>query len=158
MYPYHHDPEGDAALAAELSRIFDRITSPFKRAWAWLRAEMPPPNENGIYAPPMGFGGIGGYYPAVAMHEHDKPLTARPTMHESCGCEELSQRDRWDMPIMREAVVTGPPISEDLQRVFGYFGKVTGLIVEDDGGIEVVFDSAVRVQYVPVTGARYEGL
>lgn len=160
MFPYHHDPEGDAALSAELSRLFARITAPFKRLWAWLRAEMPPHNVNGVFVPPMGYGGIGGYYPAVLeTHEHGVALVARPAMHESCGCEELSQRDRWDMPIAREDVVIGAAITPKLQALFGFFGTVTGIINANGDSIDVTYDNEFTITFYALTGAPHrEGL
>jgi hypothetical protein len=146
MFPYHHDPEGDAALNAELRRIFHHTAFPFKRLWAWLRSAMPTPNENGVFVPPMGYGGIGGYYPA--LHEH-----------ESCGCGELSQRDRWDMPIARENVVTGAQITPELQALFGFFGTVTGIINANGDSIDVTYDGEFTITFYALTGApKYEGL
>jgi hypothetical protein len=146
MFPYHHDPETDAETREATSRVLSKLAAPFKRLGAWLTEKMPPANENGVFVPPMGFGGIGGYYPAVHA--------------EDCGCghTELSKRDRWDMPIAREDVVTGPAITPELQQVFGFFGTVTGIVVDKGDSIDVTYDNSFTVTFIAVTGVPREGL
>lgn len=44
----------------------------------------------------------------------------------------------------------GKPLTPELQKVFGYYGKVKGLIVRNNGNIEVQYEDGAVVEYVPI--------
>ena len=51
--------------------------------------------------------------------------------------------------------VTGEPVTPDLQRVFGAFGKVNAILVRPDGSIDVEYEGVGVLRYfAAVMGER----
>ena len=54
------------------------------------------------------------------------------------------------MPETKPVKFVGRPITEDIQDIFGRFGKVEGILVRPDG-IDVTYENGIATTFIPVT-------
>jgi hypothetical protein len=52
----------------------------------------------------------------------------------------------------RHIVMHGPPITPELQQVFGMFGELVGIVILDKGRLYVQYRDGSQVLYTPEKG------
>lgn len=165
MFPYNHQtPEENAAVNEEIVKLSKRIGRGLLFPFRWTCGQLKRfrrfmvegvgfiPDDY-VYVPSMGHGGLGGYYPRISTHP-DLQCT-----NPGCGCGD--QRERWDLPPSRPIVIEGMPVTPELELLFGYWGKVTGVRTDFDGNIIAHYGETLEITFlavVDVKGVTREGL
>lgn len=131
MHPYHfsrfprHEPENSASMFYALLYPFKRWMSPRVRNW-----------HEGLLGP-------------VTSHTHLLPPDAYTCTNPACGCSA----GKGDLPPVREIVVTGPPVTPELELVFGAFGKPVAVVLHDDGVPHVFYEDGTELAFHPIAVA-----
>lgn len=85
----------------------------------------------------------------IMLDTHFLPHQAMACMNPACGCSA----GKGDLPPVREIVVTGPPVTRELELVFGAFGKPVGIVLQDDGVPHVFYEDGSELAFHPIAVA-----
>lgn len=77
------------------------------------------------------------------------PPHAYACTNPACGCST----GKGDLPPVREIVVNGPPVTRELELVFGAFGKPIGVVLQDDGVPHVFYEDGSELAFHPIAVA-----
>lgn len=147
MHPYHfprfprHEPEHSASVLYALLYPFKRWMSPRVRNWHEGLLDPVTPSSHEVRALRDGSD--------IMLDTHFLPHEAMTCMNPACGCSA----GKGDLPPVREIVVTGPPVTRELELVFGVFGKPVAVVLHDDGVPHVFYEDGTELAFHPIAVA-----